>query len=200
MRSLVLFIALALPFASSLCTYTCWDVAHNANTWAACTTTATIPINFGDHTFVEEVHDGTLCGTCAHETDRRKGMFVSLPGSWTWIAFKDLYNGRPCGAGGSNDQFFKQMASGKQIEVVSDNFLAGCLSPGMYTPKTYATVRGKAGVEACHDQAQYLGTLEHGQDFHVTGQCGDCVWCSGNAGYPISQEQTTVLCSDLQAK
>ena len=198
MRSFIL-LAFILPLAFPKCTYTCWDVASNANTWAACITTATLPINFGSHTFVEEVHDGTLCGTCDHSTDRRKGMFIDVPGSWCWVAYGDLHNPRACGGEGSND-FLMGISRPKEIEQVSDNFLEGCLEDGMYTPKTSATVRGKAGVDACKDQAQYLGTLEHGQDFHVTGQCGGCVWCSGDAGYPVSQQQVTVLCSDLEKK
>lgn len=84
--------------------------------------------------------------------------------------------------------------------LADDEFVAdGCLDAGMYTPKTSATVRGKAGVAACDDQAQYLGTLEHGQAYHVLGNCGGCVWCYGDAGYPVNQKQTTVLCSDLEA-
>lgn len=183
-----------LPLAFSKCTYTCWDVQSTANTWAACTTTATLPLNFGSHTFIEEVHDGTLCGTCDHDTDRRKGMFVDIDNSWCWIAFSDLYNPRPCGPG-SADDFLAVL----KAEAYDFQFDAGCLEPGMYTPKTSAQVRGKAGVAACDDQAQYLGTLEHGQDFHLLGHCkDDCVWCYGNSGYPVNQEQTTVLCSDLQ--
>jgi hypothetical protein len=61
-----------VALASGTCTYTCWQVKPTASTFAACIAIYTLPIPFGDHTFIEEVHNGVECGTCAHDTDRRK--------------------------------------------------------------------------------------------------------------------------------
>jgi hypothetical protein len=190
--------AAMLPAASAACKFMCWKVRPGAYTFQACTAQDTLPIAYSDHTFVEEVHDGTACGTCAHDTDRRKGMFRDVPSSWCWIAFSDLMSPTPC----TGEDIAIAHASLEVKNPYRDEEEAitlGCLAPGSYTPKTKATVRGKAGVtDPCHDQAQYLGTLVHGQEYHVTGCCDKAEWCSGNAGAPVSQEYTTVLCSDLE--
>ena len=146
--------------------------------------TDTLPISFGDHTFIEEVHDGTLCGTCAYQTDRRKGMFIDVPNSWCWVAFADLYAPHSC----SGPVMSALLAEKQQLgNATAPPTAQQTASPGMYTPRTQA-VRGKAGVTACADQAQYLGTLVHGQAYHVLGDCkGECVWCYGDASAPVDR-------------
>jgi hypothetical protein len=107
-------------------------------------------------------------------------MFRDVPNSWSWVAFSDLYNPQACGG----PEMDAVLTARKELELPRANITAesapppNCWGAGMYTPRSTATVRGKADVSACSDQAQYVGTLVHGQSFHLLGSCDDkCVWC-----------------------
>lgn len=188
MKSLLLLVI--MPLAYSLSTYTCWNVKHEASTWAACTTNLTIPIPFKYQIFIEENHIDTFYfRVCVEKSDRKKGRFIDIPNSWAWITASDLYDSRPCTF---NEIFKAEVAQG-----IYDNFgeEINCLEPGLYTPKTFAKVTGK-GTKEPH---QYLGTLRHGQTFTIVKTLNEnCVWCHGIAGHPISLQRASVLCSDLQ--